>query len=203
MNPPPDHNSRVPRSTVRMDARLDAMMRAKLEDLAAAFHRSRAAVLREVMQWGLGRGPVRKPQRDDTHGPFRSLFFEVKADLHQQVGEAARAVGMDVAPWLRHLLREITVADFPASWRAGDVPCRRTRGGRSHDSRDYRKRFMVRLDAETRQRLERFSTYFDQSMAEVIRQLATQAKPEDFPLSWQMAVNERLASSDSPKEQGS
>jgi predicted DNA-binding protein len=174
-----------------MDARLDSMTRAKLEDLVTHFRRSRAAVLREVMQGDLGRGPLGKPERDDTHGPFHSLFFEAKAALHQQVGKAARRAGMDVAPWLRHLLRQITVEDFLASWRAGDAPRRPTKGGRSHDSRDYDQRLMVRLDAETRQRLERFSSRFHQSMAEVIRQLAGQARLEDFPLSCQMAVQER------------
>jgi hypothetical protein len=49
---------------------------------------------------------------------------------------------------------------------------------------------MVRLDAETRQRLERFSSHFQQSIAEVIRQLAAQATMEDFPPSWHLAVKE-------------
>jgi hypothetical protein len=174
-----------------MDAPLDPMAPAKLEDLTTAFHQSRAAVLREVMRWGLGRGPVGKPERDDIQGPFQSLFCEVKAELDQQVGEAARGMGMDVAPWLYHLLREITVADFPASWRAGDMPRRPTKGGRSHDSCYYDQRLMVRLDAETRQSLERFSSHSHQSIAEVIRQLAAQAQPEDFPQSCHLAVNER------------
>jgi predicted DNA-binding protein len=175
LNSTPTGPRRQPRASIRMDARLDTMTRAKLEELATTFHRSRAAVLREVMRWGLGRGPVGKPERDDPQGPFHPLFFEVKAALHQQVGEAARGAGMDVAPWLRHLLREITVADFPASWRAGGPARRPPKGGRSHDSRHHDHRLMVRLDAETRQRLERFSSHFHPSIAEVVRQLAAMA----------------------------
>jgi hypothetical protein len=33
--------------------------------------------------------------------------------------------------------------------------------------------------------------HFDKPRAEVIRQLITQARPEDFPQSWQLAANER------------
>ena len=75
--------------------------RAKLEDLATASHRSRAAVLRQVMQWGLGQaGPIvpRVPRR------LTSFFFMVDAALHQQVREAAQLAGVDVAPWLRHMM---------------------------------------------------------------------------------------------------
>jgi hypothetical protein len=40
------------RSSARVEARLDAETHAKLQALAATFHRTRAAVLRVVMQWG-------------------------------------------------------------------------------------------------------------------------------------------------------
>jgi hypothetical protein len=53
---PQDDVSRQSSSKIRMDARLDLMLREKLEDLAVAFHRSRAAVLRSVRRWGLSRG---------------------------------------------------------------------------------------------------------------------------------------------------
>jgi hypothetical protein len=39
--------------SVRYQARLDAETWAKLEELAAAFHWKRSAILRSVMQWGL------------------------------------------------------------------------------------------------------------------------------------------------------
>jgi hypothetical protein len=62
---------------------------------------------------------------------------------------------------------------------------------RSHDSRHYGKRFMMRLDDPTCEKLEELSTHFDTSVAEIIRQLVTQAKPEDFPQAWQTAGGPR------------
>jgi hypothetical protein len=94
---------------------------------------------------------------------------------------------MNIAPWLRHMVRQITLTDFPASWQA-EPP-----GERSHDSRVYSTRFMLRLDPHTREKLEGLSTHFDTSIAEVIRQLIAQAEHEDFPPSWQMGVAERRA----------
>jgi predicted transcriptional regulator len=174
-----------------MDARLDTLTRAKLEELANQFHRSRAAVLRQVMRWGLSREPSGRVNRDEARDLGRHLFFLVESKLHQQVRKAAEADGVDVARWLRHLLRAITAIDFPASWRAGDAPRRGTTGGRSHNSRAYGQRFMLRLDETTRETLERLSRHFDKSSAEIIRQLVAQATPEDFPERWQLAVRER------------
>src|ERR671915_391290 len=97
-----------------MDAGLDAKTRETLEDLAAGFHRSRAEVLRQVMQWGLGQKrpiAVRVPRR------LTSCFFMVDAELHRQVREAAQVAGVDVAPWLRHMMRQIRKEDFPKSWQ--------------------------------------------------------------------------------------
>lgn len=68
---------RRPRHSIRMDARLDIVTRAKLEELAAQFHRSRAAVLRQVICWGLNRKPSGHLGRDDTQGPVQRLFFLV------------------------------------------------------------------------------------------------------------------------------
>jgi hypothetical protein len=183
-------------TSVLMDARLDAMTRAKLDELATAFHRSRGAVLREVMHWGLGCEPLDQVNRDDTQEPFEHLFFLVEPVLHQQVGEAAKAVGVGVAPWLRHMLRKITVADFPRSWQAAIQGKATSRpkprvSRRSHDSRTYGRRFMLRLDEPTWQTLESFAHHFKQSHAEIIRQLVAQARLEDFPQSWQLAVQER------------
>jgi len=94
----PDHRPRQPRHTIRMDARLDTMTRAKLEDLANQFHRSRAAVLRQVMHWGLSCESSGQIDRDDIQGPVQHLFFIVNSQLHQQVRQAAQAAGGDVAP---------------------------------------------------------------------------------------------------------
>jgi hypothetical protein len=94
-------------------------------------------------------------------------------------------------PRLRHTLREITVVDFPNSWQARDTPRRAIPGGRSHDSRAYNQRFMLRLDETTRATLERPSRHFKKSSAEIVRQLVAQATLEAFPPSWQLAVDER------------
>jgi hypothetical protein len=58
---------------------------------------------------------------------------------------------------------------------------------RSHDLRDYGKRFMMRLDNPTWEKLEEFSKRFDKSAAEIIRQLVAQATIEDFPETWPRA----------------
>jgi hypothetical protein len=50
-----------------MDARLDTMTRAKLEELAAQFRRSRAAVLRQVMHWALSRKPSGRVDKNEAH----------------------------------------------------------------------------------------------------------------------------------------
>jgi hypothetical protein len=52
MTPPRVSYPRHVRYSVRHQARLDAETHAKLEELADAFRRKRAAILRFVMQWG-------------------------------------------------------------------------------------------------------------------------------------------------------
>jgi predicted transcriptional regulator len=171
-----------------MDASLDAKTRAKLESLATGFQRSRAAVLRQVLQWELGQaGPIasKVPRR------LASFFFIVDAKLHQQVKDAAQAAGVDVAPWLRHMMRQVRQADFPKSWQARTTERRTPTAQRSHDSRRYWKRFMLRLDDQAGTRLEELASHFDESNAAIIRQLIVQATLEDFPPSWHLAVGER------------
>jgi hypothetical protein len=97
-----------------MDASLDAKTRAKLEHLATQFSQSRAAVLRHVMRWGLHREHI-GPIDATAPRPVQHLFFTVDAALHRQVKAAARAAEVDVAPWLRQMMRQITTADFPKS----------------------------------------------------------------------------------------
>jgi predicted DNA-binding protein len=94
------------------------------------------------------------------------------------------------------MLREITAVDFPASWRAGDAPRQGIPGGRSHDTRAYGKRFMLRLDEPTREKLESLSRHFKKSSAKIIRQLVAQATPEAFPTSWHLAVEEHRQQGD-------
>ena len=90
-------------------------------------------------------------------------------------GNSGRA---KTAPWLRHRVRQIAMTDFPPSWQEARSE------ERSHDSRTYGTRFMLRLDDPTRDKLEDLSTHFDTSAAEIVRQLIAQAEPEDFPPSW-------------------
>ncbi len=52
MNTHLNYGSHQPRFSVRLDARLDAITRAKSEELVASFQKSRVAVLRQVMGWG-------------------------------------------------------------------------------------------------------------------------------------------------------
>jgi hypothetical protein len=112
----------------------------------------------------------------------------------QQVQGAADRHRVTVAAWGRHAMRQVTLEDFPDSWRAGKT------GGRSHESGYYHRRFMLRLDEASTRTLEAFSKTFHRSAAEVIRELIAQAAPEDFPLSWQMAVLERRTGQDEAKK---
>jgi hypothetical protein len=158
-----------------------------VDDLATRFHQPRAAVLSYIMHWGLSRGQTSPLDQGDAQGPVCHLYLYVESALHQQVLNAAAAAGMKPPPWLRHMVRQITLTDFPASWQEARAE------ERSHDSRTYDTRFMLRLDEPTRDKLDDLSTHFDSSAAEIIRQLVAQAEPEDFPSSWQMRAVERHA----------
>jgi hypothetical protein len=184
VNPSSGGKSSEPHSSIRIDARLDAATRQKVDDLATRFHRPRAAVICHIMHWGLSRerpGPL-------THGvspaPVRHLHHSVLSDLHARVEKAAAAAGVKAASWLRHMARQIAITDFSVSWQ--EVTPRE----RSHHSRTHTERFMLRLDDPTREKLEDLSTQFNESAAEVIHQLITQANPEDFPQSWRMRAAE-------------
>jgi hypothetical protein len=80
-------------------------------------------------------------------------------------------------------MRQTMTADFPACWEAERLE------ERSHDSRIYGRRFMLRLDSPSETKLQKLMQQFGTSKAAIIRQLLVQAKPEDFPKSWQMRVH--------------
>jgi predicted transcriptional regulator len=196
VTPSPDHTPREARTSIRMDAGLDKMTREKLEDLARAFHQSRAAVLRHVMRWGLTRVKTGTVDQHDLHGPVCHIFITIERELHEQVHEAAMGAGGNVTPWLRHLMLQVAVSDFPASWQTAAREPTRTgqslrTARRSHDSRDYDTGFMFRLDEAARAKLQDLVEYFAVSRADIIRQLIAQATPEDFPRSWRMKTQER------------
>jgi hypothetical protein len=94
--------------------------------------------------------------------------------------KAATAMGVKTARWLR----QMTMADFPASWQEARSE------GRSHDYRTYGTRFMLRLDEASQTKLQQLVTQFGVSKAEIIRQLVAQVEPEDVPPSWQMRAAE-------------
>jgi len=94
------------------------------------------------------------------------------------------AAGVKIAPWLRHLVRQITMTDFPASWQEARSE------ERSHDSHTYDTRFMLRLDESSQTKLQQLVKQFGVPKAEIIRQLIVQAEPKDFPSSWQMRAAE-------------
>ena len=102
-------------------------------------------------------------------------------EMRWNVEKAAVDAGVRVAPWLRHMVRQIAIEDFPVSWQEA------TPRERSHDSCTYTTRFMLRLDELSQTKLEQLGT----SKADIIRHLIAQAKPEDFPKSWQMKAAER------------
>jgi len=102
---PPDRPPHHPRASIRMDARLDAMTRPKVDDLARRFHRPRAAVLSHIMRWGLSYDQGGAPDPGTSQGPVRHLYCYVDADLYDAVRKAAAAAGVQLAPWLRQMVR--------------------------------------------------------------------------------------------------
>jgi hypothetical protein len=84
-------------------------------------------------------------------------------------------------------MRQVTLKDFPDSWREGKS------APRSHESGYDHRRFQLRLDRATQNTLEAFMQTFERSAAEIIRQLIAQAMPEEFPQSWQIAADELRA----------
>lgn len=169
-----------PRGYIRTDARLDSTTRQKVDDLAQRFHQPRAAVLTSIMHWGLSREPPEPLDQGESQGPVHLLHLYVSADLHEHIKKAAAAAGLQIASWLRHMVRQVTIQDFPASWQEA------TPRERSHDSRHYGKRFMLRLDHPTQEKLEAFSKRFNKSAAEIIRQLIAHATIEEFPRAWRI-----------------
>jgi predicted DNA-binding protein len=132
--------------------------------------------LRHSTGWTINRSPV-------VAVPPVPVLLE--PELLLQVHDAAAGHGASVAVWLRHAMQQVTAKDFPESWRAGETV------SRSHDSRYYGQRFMLRLDEATTRKLQHLVEHFERPRAEIIRQLIAQAKAEDFPQSWRLAAQER------------
>jgi hypothetical protein len=154
-----------------------------VDDFAQRFHQPRATVLCQIMHWGLSHGQPEILDGGASDGPVRHLYLYVDTELHERVEEAAIAAGVKSAPWLRSMVRQITTADFPASWEVARSE------ERSHDSRTYGTRFMLRLDEPSLIALQKLVGRFGVSKAEIIRQLIIQARNEDFPPRWQMRAH--------------
>jgi predicted transcriptional regulator len=195
--PQAPHHRRI-RYSVRYQARLDAETAAKLQELAAAFHRKHSAILRYVMPWGLAQ--TRGWTVDmAVPGTVHTVGMLLEPELLQQVQEAAATHGVTVAAWVRHALRQVSPDDFPASWHAEAAQDDQQR---SHDSRRYGIRFMLRLDDETANTLGLLTRTFDRSAAEVIRHLIAQATLEDFPESWRLAAAAHRPQDARPTDRG-
>jgi hypothetical protein len=137
------------------------------------------------MQWGLRCRQIGPLDQGDAQGPVRHLYLFVDPELHQRVEKAAITEGMKIAPWLRHMVRQMTIPDFPASWQEA------TSEEHSHDSHTDGTRFMLRLDEPSQTKLQQLVKQFGASKAEILRQLILQANDEDFPKNWQMRAAEQ------------
>jgi hypothetical protein len=120
VNTPPDHEANQPPSSIRMDARLDPMTRQNVDDLAKHFHQPRAAVLSHIMHWGLNCEQTGPLDQGDAQGAVRHLYLYVESELYERVEKATMAVGMKIAPWLRQMVRQITISEFPPAGRRLD-----------------------------------------------------------------------------------
>jgi hypothetical protein len=109
-------------TTIRMNARLDPTTRQKVDDLATRFHTPRAAVLCHIMHWGLTRRETPTLDEGEPHGPVRHFHLYVPSDLLEQVEKASIAAGLKTAAWLRHMIRQISIEDFPTSWQEATPP---------------------------------------------------------------------------------
>jgi predicted transcriptional regulator len=190
MHAPPDHWPGEPRYHASLEVHLDAGTHRKLMHFVTAFRRSQSEVIRQVLQWGLTHGQGWQLDRGRRPAPHH-IVVRLEPELRHQVEAAARAAGGDISAWLRHAVRQVTVADFPASWQAARREPTARGSTRSHDSRHYRKRFMMRLDDASTRKLDELAQHFDRSTADVLRQLIAQASPNVFPKSWRLAAEER------------
>jgi hypothetical protein len=124
-------------------------------------------------------------EQESLQGLVHHLHLYVASTLYGEVQKAATTAGVTIAPWLRYMVRRVTVADFPRSWQEA----RSER--RSHDSRVYGARFMLRLDAVSETTLQRLAEQFDVPRAAIIRQPLAQATPDTLPASGHLRVAER------------
>ena len=93
----------------------------KVDDLAKHFRQPRAAVLCHIMHWGLSRAQTETLDGGESEGPVRHLYLFVDTALHAQVEQAATAAGMNIAPWLRSMVRQITIDGLSRQLGGGTI----------------------------------------------------------------------------------
>jgi hypothetical protein len=183
MNPPPEPQPHRRRYSARHQARLDAETHATLAALTKTFHQKCAAILRFVMQWGLVYTTARTVDPSIPDRP-QLVHMLVDPELLQQMQDAADAQAASVAAWVRHAMRHITPEDVPPSWRTGATAVR------SHEPGYDGRRFQFPLNPDTQTKVGMLMQTFDQSAAEIIRQLMAQAGPADCPRRWHVSVGD-------------
>jgi hypothetical protein len=171
------YEPRLQHYTVRLATTLDPASHARLVGLIETFRRPRGQVLRQVLEWSVQQGQTGPVGHHRASGKPRTVSALVTPELAAQVHTIVDSAGVSVARWLRHALHQISPADFPASWQAVDPQ----RPLRSHDSRQYARRLMVRFDETTCQRLQTLAQQADCSAAAMIRYLIMQGTPDDVP----------------------
>jgi hypothetical protein len=180
---------RPQRDTARLEVHLDQATQTKITRLVTTFRR-RSAVLRHLLPWGLGHGHGWAIDHRRPPGRAQRVFLRLEPEVRAQVEAVATTAGGDISAWLRHAVRQVNEVDFPASWQAASAEQGRV-PRRSHDSRQYGTRFMLRLDEASLGTLDALTEFFATSRADVIRQLIMRATPKMFPQSWHLAADER------------
>jgi predicted transcriptional regulator len=176
--------------TARLEVHLDQATQTTITRFVTAFRRRRSVVLRQVLQWGLSHGQGWRLDRSRPLGRAQRVSLRLEPELRERLEAVATTAGGDISAWLRHAVHLVTVANFPASWQAASAEQTRA-PKRSHDSRQYGTRFMLRLDDASLGKLDAFTQVFVPSRANVIRQRIIQATPKVFPKSWHLAAEER------------
>jgi hypothetical protein len=111
-------HDRPQRYTARLEVHLDQATQTTIKRFVTAFRRSRAAVLRQVLEWGLTHGQGWTLDRHRPLSRAQRVSLRLEPEQRERVEDAATTAGGDISAWLRHAVQRVTVADFPASWQA-------------------------------------------------------------------------------------
>ena len=95
VNSPPNPTPHEMRTRLRLNARLDALSRAKAGNLAVCGHRARAAMLGFIRPSGLSHGLTGPHAKGDPPGPPCHLSVAVGRERSPHVEHAAAAAGVN------------------------------------------------------------------------------------------------------------